>query len=613
VAGVNFLINIMSKRGYQKFNIDQVDTESRLSSQFPMPFKIEKDAIEPDGFNVYPFCDLGKNKIYNGYESLADWIIKERTVIIEGYVGLFWDNIQSELHQTLTEKGFSVNWLETADFLKPESEVNEMVAPFLGSADSVWGTRCTLELGDLYQVERLEDQLPKLEFDINIVIGSAAIHSNWDAAIIYIDLPKNELQFRMRAGSIYNLGSSRVDTPYLMYKRFYFVDWVLLNKHKKRLLQEISVLADGQWHDTVNWMFKADFTEGLDWLARSVIRVRPWFEPSVWGGQWIKGHIPNLNKDIVNYAWAFSLIVPENGLVFESDGFLLEASFDFLMYHNHEQVLGKHAERFKDEFPIRINFLDTFDGGDLSLQCHPSLDYIRETFGENITQDETYYILDCKDDADLFLGFKEDIDPGKFYDELVNSQINNTELQVEDFVQKFRSKKHELYLIPNGTIHSAGEGNMVLEISGTPYIFTFKLYDWLRLDLDGKPRPINIDHGFKNLDFDLRGDQVVNTLISLPEVVEKWDDYELEHLPTHHKHFYDLHRIDFDNEVEVETENCCHVMTLVEGDTVRLETETGISRVFAYAETFIVPAAAKSYKLTNLGKGRAKVLKVFLK
>jgi mannose-6-phosphate isomerase class I len=491
--------------------------------------------------------------------------------------------------------------------------VDTLVQPFLGAADSVWGTKCTLTLADLYQTDKLSALKPDPAFDINIVIGTGAALSGWDVPVIYIDLPKNELQFRMRAGSVTNLGANAVNEPFYMYKRFYFVDWVLLNAYKKQLLNKIAVIADAQWLDDINWMLKADFTAGLNKLSESVIRVRPWFEPGAWGGHWIRENIKNINKDVVNYAWSFELIVPENGLVFESDSNLLEVSFDFLMFHNQAQVLGKHAPVYGDEFPIRFDFLDTYDGGNLSIQCHPKLKYIQEVFGENITQDETYYILDCTDKAEVYLGFQEDINPDTFRAALEESQAENKEIEIREYVQAHTAKKHDLFLIPNGTVHSAGADNLVLEISATPYIFTFKMYDWVRLDLDGNPRPINIDHAFNNLDFTRKGDRVQEELISKQTVIEQGTDWQLVHVPTHREHFYDVHRIEFDTEIAVDTNNVCHVMMLVEGSAVRVKTNNGTERVFAYAETFVIPAAATSYTLTNLGNSRARVIKAFLK
>ncbi|QHS54332.1 hypothetical protein GWR56_01780 [Mucilaginibacter sp. 14171R-50] len=589
------------------------DAGLRKTAQLLMPAKLTTEAVAGEEYNIYPVCKLGDNKIFNGYDALAGWVIKQKTVVIDGYAGILWDKVKTGLEQHIALKGFSINWVETTQYLKPEAEVDTLVKPFLGTADSVWGTKCTLNLHDLFQTEKLGAQQPNSEFEINIIIGTGASLANWQAPLIYIDMPKNELQFRMRAGAIKNLGSSEVDEPYLMYKRFYFVDWVLLNQHKKQLLDKITVLADGQWANNINWMFKTDFAEGLNKMSQSVIRVRPWFEPGAWGGQWIKEHIPGINKDVVNYAWSFELIVPENGLIFESDGNLLEASFDFLMFNNQQQVLGKHAERFGDEFPIRFDFLDTFDGGNLSIQCHPSLKYIQDVFGENITQDETYYILDCKEDANVYLGFQDNIDPDEFQAALIKSQNESTEVQIEDFVQVHQAKKHDLFLIPNGTIHSAGANNLVLEISATPYIFTFKMYDWLRLDLEGNPRPINIDHAFNNLNFECKGQKVKEEYISIPTVIEQTTDHTLVHLPTHPNHFYDIHRIEFTAETRVDTNDCCHIMMLVEGQKVLIETADGSRHVFAYAETFVIPAAAKWYKLTNLGKTPAKVIKAFLK
>jgi mannose-6-phosphate isomerase class I len=585
----------------------------RKSAQFLLPVKLNQDVKEEGIYNIYPVCSLGKHKIFNGYSSLAEWIIEQKTVIIDGYVGVFWDQTKAAIHQHIINEGLTINWIGTEKYLKTASEIDELEQPFLSIPDSVWGTKCLLDIKDFYEFEELASEVPDKECTINIVIGPAAALVNWDAPVIYIDLPKNELQYRMRAGSITNLGSDRLSEPYLMYKRFYFIDWVLLNQHKKQIFDKITVLADGQWDDDINWMFKADFVEGLDKISHSIIRVRPWFEPGVWGGQWISQHIPGVNQNEINYAWSFELIVPENGLIFESDSYLLEASFDFLMIHSQEQVLGKHAAQFGHEFPIRFDFLDTYDGDNLSIQCHPRLRYIQEVFGENITQDETYYILDCKDNARVYLGFQENVDPVEFQNVLINSQNENVEVNIEDFVKSLPSKKHDLFLIPNGTIHSAGANNMVLEISATPYIFTFKMYDWLRLDMDGNPRPINIDHAFNNLDFGRRGSRVEEELISKPRIIKEGKDWQLIHLPTHEDHFYDVHRVEFETEINISTNNSCHVMMLVEGDSILVETANGTKLVFAYAETFVIPAAAKSYKLTNLGRGRAKVIKAFLK
>jgi mannose-6-phosphate isomerase class I len=283
------------------------------------------------------------------------------------------------------------------------------------------------------------------------------------------------------------------------------------------------------------------------------------------------------------------------------------------MFRNRQKVLGRHADQFGGEFPIRFDFLDTFGGGNLSIQCHPQLSYIRDVFGETITQDETYYILDCNENAGVYLGFQEGIEPELFRTELLRSQEEGTEVDIREHVQLHHANKHDLFLIPNGTIHSAGAGNLVLEISATPYIFTFKMYDWLRLDLDGKPRPINIDHAFNNLDFNRRGDRVVQELISRPATIAKADDWELLHLPTHREHFYDVHRVEFDQKITIANDGGCHVMMLVEGESIEVETANGNKQTYAFAETFIVPAAAESYQLTNLGKGRAKVIKAFLK
>ena len=586
-------------------------TEWRRTSQDLAP--VNHEPVPIGEYDVYPGFPIGSGKIGLGYDGLASELANHAVVIIDGYQGVFWRQLRQDLDIALRSLGVTAAWTDVSGALLPKETIDALIEPFLGGDDPIFGTRFTGELADFFDADKLAALQPDKTADLNILYGCGAALAGWQGVLAYIDLPKNELQFRARAGSVTNLGASKPSAPKPMYKRFYFVDRIVLNQHKAQLLPEIDIIVDGQRPDAPTWMSGDDLRAGLESMSRNYFRVRPWFEPGAWGGQWIKEKISQLPQNAVNYAWSFELIVPENGLLFESDGLLLEVSFDMLMFHDNRAVIGECADFFGYEFPIRFDFLDTFDGGNLSVQCHPRPDYIRKHFGETYTQDETYYILDAGPDAQVYLGFNEEIDADEFRTELERSFNEATPIDVERFVNVEPANKHDLFLIPNGTIHCAGVDVMVLEISATPYIFTFKMYDWMRLDLDGKPRPINIERAFDNLYFDRKGPRIQEEFISHPTTLTEGEGWRLVHLPTHPLHFYDVHRYEFTTSVVGETAGSCHIMSLVEGASVILETVNGLRQQFNYAETFVVPAAAGRYTLTSEGNLPVKVIKAFVK
>ena len=298
--------------------------EWRKTTQYLIPAENKRHG--GDGYNIYPAHKIADGQIFEGFISLADVIQDYTTVVIDGYQGVFFDRFRDELDAILLNRGYSTSWILTTDLLKPPEQIEELIAPFTGGDDPLFGKRTNLDLIDFFDPDAITNIAHDREADINFVIGPGASLVSRDELLIYIDLPKNEIQFRARAGSITNLGAADPADPKEMYKRFYFVDWVVLNKHKRNYLRDIDIIIDGQRPDNPVWMKGEMLMDTLSEMSHNVFRVRPWFEPGAWGGTWIKDHIRGLNKDVPNYAWSFELIVPENG-------FFLKVPQNFLKYH----------------------------------------------------------------------------------------------------------------------------------------------------------------------------------------------------------------------------------------------------------------------------------------
>ena len=582
----------------------------RLSDQFLMPIHELRETM-PSSYDIYPSFELSQGSIEKGYLKLAEALSSHSQICIDGYLGIDWDVFIQGL--TLALKAFNVPCLcfNVSSAYKKEQEIEEMVTPYLGGEDPLFGSLHPGNLLDFLDLNKLKN-IRASGNCLSILYGTGAALSHWKSQLIYVDLPKNELQYRSRAGRVLNLGAAYQLPPKEQYKRMFFVDWPVLNRHKEQILGKIDYMVDGQYQDDISWCKSSALKHGLSEITSNAFRVRPWFETGVWGGDWIKKHIQGLNSEVLNYAWSFEFIVPENGVVFSYMGTRLEISFDFLMYFSKEAVLGDAAPVFGTEFPIRFDFLDTFNGGNLSLQCHPDPEFIKKEFSEAFTQDETYYMLDVAPDAKVYLGFHENINEQAFHEALLESNREGKPMDVEQFVQVHPAKKHDLFLIPHGTVHCSGKNGLVLEISSTPYIYTFKMYDWMRKGLDGQPRPLNISRAMQNLDFDCKGDRVKKDYISKQILIEQGETSKIIRLTTHPKHSYEIFRFEFMDRLEVKNKGQAHVLSLVEGHKIKVITGDR-SILIHYAETFVIPAAAQKYELINLGDEEVKVIQASIK
>ena len=280
-----------------------------------------------------------------------------------------------------------------------------------------------------------------------------------------------------------------------------------------------------------------------------------------------------------------------------------------LVFYQTRNLLGAPVEaRFGQDFPIRFDFLDTMGGGNLSLQVHPTTQYIRDTFGIYYTQDESYYLLDAGEGATVYLGLKDGVDPDEMIAALNEAQESGTTFDTEKYVNKWPARKHDHYLIPAGTIHCSGSEAMVLEISATPSIFTFKLWDWDRLGLDGKPRPINIAHGSHVIQWERQTDFVRDQLVNHFEPRAEGEDWREERTGLHENEFIETRRHWFSGKVPHNTGGGVNVLNVVEGDELIVESPTDAFEPFIvhYAETFIVPAVVGDYTIRPHGISEGK-------
>lgn len=601
-----------------------MSNEWRKSHQPLLPLHTESG--ETPGYALYPTFPLqgDEPKVSSGFTELALEFRRlaqsgPGIITVEGNSGVFWPDLIHGLDTQLNELGIRPVWHDTASTLKPAADLERMLEPFLGGDDPIFGRRYSGQLRDFFQ-----DELPAApavaEGVLHVLYGPGAALFNWPGPTVYAEVPRNEVQYRLRAGSTSPLGAPlpAEPQPKPAYKRLFFVDWPAQERHLNRIATQIELFIDAQDPSAPRAVRGEHLRETMRKMARSPFRVRPWFEIGPWGGQWLKQHIQSLPREEINYAWSFELITPENGLLLSSNGRQLEVSFLWLMALQAPEVLGEAASRFGTHFPIRFNYLDTVHGGNLSLQVHPSSEYVREHFSHGLTQDETYYLVRRRQGTPepvVFLGFRDDINLPEFRAALEQSLEEGTELAADRFVNSVPAVEHELYLIPNGIIHSAGEGSLVLEISATTYLFTLKLYDWQRLDVDGKPRPINLQRGFDNLDPTRTPAVIQQEHISRPKKLAEGSGWLLEHLPTHERHFFDVHRFRLEPgaSVNVNMSHQFHVLNVVDGQTVEVRGENGEGQDFSFAETFVLPAGTGSYSLHNTGTQTAMVVKAFVK
>lgn len=522
-------------------------------------------------------------------------------------------DLYTGVHEDEVEAAFATTGrkiVRTRDLMLPEEAVGKLTRRFM-TDDTLFGYMSNVRLDEYFDETKVAaiGFLPNEKY---VVIGSgAAMVAPKGSPVFYLDMARWELQQRFRRHEVKALGiDNHAEAPSLQYKRGYFNDWNILDRHKLELAESgrIACWIDTNRANEPKMISNATFMEGIDRTARQPFRVVPFFDPAPWGGQWMK-EVCDLDRSVVNFGWCFDCVPEENSLYFNVGGILFELPSQDVVLLRTRELLGEAVEaRFGKSFPIRFDFLDTMGGGNLSLQVHPTTQFAQQNFGIHYTQDESYYLMDAEPGATVYLGLKTGIDPKAMIGDLRKAQRDGTAFDAEKYVNRLPARKHDHFLIPGGTVHCSGAGAMVLEISSTPNIFTFKLYDWQRLGLDGKPRPINIERGRQVIDWERDTAYVDAHLRNQVEVLARTPGYTEERTGLHPNEFIETRRHTFTGPVPHDTAGSVNVLNLVEGDEaiITSPTEAFAPFVVHYAETFIIPASVGAYVIAPHGLSQGK-------
>jgi mannose-6-phosphate isomerase class I len=533
--------------------------------------------------------------------------IQYGVIAFETYPGVDLDR----LNQDIISKLNVTKLVNIETYTKSEKTIDKMLERNL-TQDRVFGLYAHHQIEDFYEM----DQILKLRNDLfnkkglTVVYGFGASLIKADV-LIFVSITRWEIQLRYRKG-LTNFQSKNSDEDILRkYKRGYFVEWRVADRIKENNIQSMNYLIDYNDIDHPKMIDHIAYENSLNQLTNRPFRMVPYFDPGIWGGQWMK-EVCNLDPKEQNYAWSFDGVPEENSIRLGFDDTFIEIPAQDLVQFRPKELMGARVYgRFGKKFPIRFDLLDTMEGGNLSLQVHPLTEYIQDQFGMTYTQDESYYILDTKDDGTVYLGFKDSVNQDAFEKDLISAESGEKMFDADKYVNVFPAKKHDHFLIPAGTIHCSGKNTMVLEISACVYIFTFKLWDWGRQGLDGRPRPVHLEHGFKALQYDRNTAWVENQLINR---VEKISDYE-EITGLHETEFLETRRYTFDDAVDIKTFGSVNMANLVDGQKALITSIDGSFDDYEihYAETFVVPSTIETFRVKCLDQKGCKLIKAHVR
>lgn len=317
------------------------------------------------------------------------------------------------------------------------------------------------------------------------------------------------------------------------------------------------------------------------------------FEPNlktvIWGG----GKIRKLKKladapDCIGESWELTGVPGQESVV--SNGEYAGRDIKSLLGEFGAQVVGLNTyNKYGDMFPIMVKFIDA--AKDLSIQVHPDDDFAKRRH-QGMGKTELWYIVSAEDNAILYSGFSHKTDENTF-----RSHIEHSDVVAQ--LNRFSPRHGDIFYLPAGRVHSIGAGNFIVEIQQSSDI-TYRIYDFDRIDKNGKKRELHTDLALEAIDFD------------------EYDDYkghlELDRQGTAlikrcDKFVSELMRVETPMTVDVKSTGSFRILICISGE-VEIAGSNGSRERLATCDTVLLPYALAKAVVTPVGGEPAELISV---
>lgn len=221
------------------------------------------------------------------------------------------------------------------------------------------------------------------------------------------------------------------------------------------------------------------------------MKFKPILKTKIWGGEKIRNiYRHGSSMAAIGESWDVSGIEGNESEV--ENGYLSENTLPELVEVYMGDLVGDHVyERYGAEFPVLLKIIDA--AADLSVQVHPDDSMAQRLLGCS-GKSEMWYVISAEPDAMLAAGFTRETSREELENLIGTSAFGS-------LLRWHPVRQGDVFMIPAGTVHAIGRGSTVIEIQ-QPVDITYRLYDYGRLDSDGRPRPLHVDEALQATHYD---------------------------------------------------------------------------------------------------------------